>query len=393
LRYLAVDLGATSVRVSAAVFDDDGGCDLEVIHRAAHRPLRDAQGGLRWEWDAILREVETGLLDGAARGPVAGIGVDTWGVDYGLLDTSGRLLSSPWSYRSERTHGWRDVADRIGIDRLYATTGIQLMEINTIFQLAAHDRAELARADRLLMLPELVVHHLTGAALGEVSSAGTTGLLDARGRDWSPGLLEAIGVERDLLPDLAPVGTVAGEWHGMPVRLVAGHDTASAVAGLPQATAQRSAFICTGSWVLVGAQLDQPNLSPAAQGLNFSNEPDPTGGVRLLKNVPGFVGLEELRESLSMGSVADLVAHPDHQGAVDAVVDELVARIVAVLGELAPLIGGPVQELRLVGGGVHIRPFVERLRDASGVPVVVGSSEATSVGNARIQYLCHNASD
>jgi rhamnulokinase len=160
---------------------------------------------MRWRWRELVENVRIGLDRARALGPLASIGIDGWAVDYGLVDEHGLLLSDPHSYRSPRTEGWRSVAHSLGERELYRRTGIQLMPINTIFQPAAHDREELARAERLVMLPELVAHELTGAAVGERTNAGTTGLLDVATGDWSSDFTVAIG-RSSILPPLEPVG-------------------------------------------------------------------------------------------------------------------------------------------------------------------------------------------
>jgi rhamnulokinase len=190
----AVDFGATSIRVCRVELGD-GPPRLEVVHRVAHAARRGSDGHLRWDWLHLVAEMERGLARAIEIGPIASIGVDTWGVDYGLLDGRGELLEPPFSYRDERTRTYERVVDRVGARRLYEISGLQNLAFNTIFQLAAHDREQLARARRLLMLPELLVHHLTGVITGELSSAGTTGLVDLRTRDWSRELCDAIDLD------------------------------------------------------------------------------------------------------------------------------------------------------------------------------------------------------
>ncbi|HET9555551.1 MAG TPA: FGGY family carbohydrate kinase, partial [Actinomycetota bacterium] len=253
MRVLAVDLGATSVRVVAV----DLGApepDAQVLHRWRHQPVRHQDGSLRWDWHGILREVERGLELGVAAGPVASIGVDGWGVDYGLLDGRGALLSPPYCYRDDRTEGWRTTAERIGAEHLYAVTGIQLLPLNTIFQLAAHDRSELSRAARLLLLPDLLVRMLTGFEGAERSNASTTALLDARTGAWSAELLEAVGLDPGLLPPIVPAGLAVGSWRGVAVHTVGSHDTASAFVAVPGVPGSGSVVVSSGTWVLVGAE-------------------------------------------------------------------------------------------------------------------------------------------
>jgi rhamnulokinase len=394
----AVDLGATSARVAVVDLSTQ---HVDVVHRVAHEPVDG-----RWDWARLLAEVQRGL---ELAGPVASIGVDTWGVDYGLLDAHGELLSPPHAYRSDRTRGWRTVVDRIGEDVLYRTTGIQLMAINTIFQLAVHDRDELARARRLLMLPELVVHALTGEVHGERTSAGTTALVDLTTGDWSDALLDAIDVDRPLLPMIEPAGTPAGTWRGIPVHLVGGHDTASAVAAMPVPGA---AFVSSGTWMLVGKEEAEPRLDD----VTFSNEPGVAGGVRRLKNVMGLWMLERCRarwgdppldallraaaDRPPGGPVIDarderFLAPGDMDAEVRAaaglpstagrdvvtrcILDSLAESTAAVLHEL------DAREVCVIGGGAQNDVLNRLIGDASGLPVHVGPVEATALGNALVQ--------
>jgi rhamnulokinase len=419
LRVLAVDLGASSGRV-AAVDIDARPLEPEIIARFEHAPVRHADGSLRWDWDAIVGQVTAGLERGLAAGPVASIGIDTWGVDYGLLGADGRLLSAPYCYRDARTDGWRDVVARIGEERLYRATGVQLMQINTIFQLAAHDRGELARASRLLMLPELLVHALTGFEAGEVTSAGTTGLVDLATGDWSRELLDAIGVDAAIMPPIRHAGAEAGCWRGVPVRLVGGHDTASAFAGA--AAPRGAAVISSGTWMLVGVERGTADVSEAARRANFSNEPGALGGYRFLKNVMGLWMLEQCRARWGgaplhalLDEVAALPAGGPTVDATDArflapadmeaevrvaaglpssasraavarcVLDSLATAAARVIGEIEALTGARVPEIIVVGGGARNTLLSRLIEEACGRPVRVGAVEATVLGNAMAQ--------
>jgi len=425
-RVLAVDCGATSVRVCSV--DLDSRREPEVLHRWPHAPVQLADGSPRWDWPGLLAAVEHGLALGLAAGPVASIGIDTWGVDYGLLDDTGALLSWPHCYRSERTSGWRSVVDRIGAEHLYRTTGIQLQPFNTLFQLAAHDRSELQRASRLLMLPELIAHHLTGAVTGEVTSAGTTGLVDIADGTWSAELLDAIDVDSTLLPPIEAPGRQLGQWHGIPVTLVGGHDTASAVAAVPVRPGDGTAYVATGSWFLVGVLSAQPVLSTAAAEANFTNEPAVggpvvSGGVRLLKNVTGLHLLERLRSEWGDPPLDRLLADaaassgdvplvdPDDQlfasPGLDAtlrditrlgsaasrglivrcVLASLAAATARVLDEVADVTGVRPRRLVALGGGVRNQLLLDLLEAHCRIPVVRGPAEATALGNALVQGI------
>jgi rhamnulokinase len=422
MRVLAVDLGATSVRVVAV---DLGAPEpaAQVLHRWRHQPVRHHDGSLRWDWRGIVREVERGLELGLAAGPVASIGVDGWGVDYGLLDRRGALLSPPYCYRDERTEGWRTTAERIGADHLYAVTGIQLLHLNTIFQLAAHDRSELRHAARLLLLPDLVVRMLTGFEGAERSNASTTALLDAETGAWSAELLEAVGLDPALLPPIVSAGLAVGSWRGVDVHTVGSHDTASAFVGVPGVPGPGSVVVSSGTWVLVGAERPAADTSEKARDANFSNEAGALGGVRFLKNVTGFWLLEQCRAAWGNPTIEELVAAAAGAPAT-RVVDPADARFLApadmeaeiraaaglgtsasraevvrcilesiasatarVADELVAVTGTPVDELLVVGGAARIRVMNELYGRHAGVPVTVGSPEATALGNAVVQGL------
>lgn len=422
LRVLAVDLGASSVRV-AAVDLDRSPAAVEIVHRHEHDAVRNADGSLRWDWPRIEREVTRGLELGLARGPVASIGVDAWGVDYGLLDADGRLLSPPYCYRDTRTTGWRAVAQSLGEQRLYELTGIQLMGINTIFQLAAHDRRELEGARRMLTIPELLVHTLTGSEHAEHTSAGTTALLDARSGTWSAELLDDVGLDPELLPPVEIAPSPAGSWRGIPVHLVAGHDTASAVAALPAHAGRNAVFVSSGTWMLVGAERPALDTSESARLGNFSNEPGAGGRVCFLKNVMGLWLLERLlsewgeRREHVLAAAAALPAGGAVIDATDArflapagmeeevraaallpaaagrdrvarcVLDSLAASAALVVHEVNAFLPRPAPAVHVLGGGTRNTLLNRLLEEATGIPVAVGPAEATALGNALLQGI------
>lgn len=410
MRVAAVDLGATSARVAVVDFAADDPTP-EIVHRHPHGPVRWKDGSLRWDWSRLMAEVEHGLELALDRGPLASIGVDTWGVDYGLLGDDGALLSPPYSYRDARTAGWEATADRLGRERLYSISGIQLMPLNTLFQLAAHDRAELEHASTLLMLPELAVHHLTGAITGERTSAGTTALVDLATGSWSTELLDDLDLDVTLFPPVSPAGTKAGTWSGVPVHLVGGHDTASAFAARPRSS---GAVVSAGTWFLVGIERDAPDVSERARAANFSNEPAVSGGVRFLKNVTGLWLLERCREAWgnvpepagtagpafdpddpeiasaddmesAIKRVAGLPATARPDVVVRCIFDSIAYAVARVINELGYFAGEPIKAIDVVGGGGQIKSLMDILRDVTGLPVNVGPAEATALGNALVQ--------
>jgi rhamnulokinase len=420
-RVLAIDLGASSGRI-ASIDLAEPGPRVEIVHRWANAPVPEAGGSLRWDWPAMVGEVERGLDQALAHGPAASIGVDGWGVDYGLVDEGGDLVAAPYSYRDHRTDGWREVADAIGQVRLYGISGIQLMGINTIFQLAHHDRGELDRAHRALLLPDLMVHHLTGFVGAERSNASTTGLLDARSGEWSSQLLDAISLPAGLLPDPVTAGVCVGEWKGVPVHLVGSHDTASAFLGMPGGGEPDTVFVSTGTWVIVGVERPAADMSDRARESNFSNEAGAFGGIRFLKNVIGFWLLERCRPGWGDPPIEQLfeeaaaveeetpvfdarderfVSPEDMEGeireaaglgaaasrgqVVRSIVESIAVGVARVVDELAA-IGVPApSRLAVTGGGARVGMFQGMLERHTGLPVAIGSAEATALGNAVAQ--------
>lgn len=331
---VAIDLGASSGRVLRGVFDGER-LAIEECSRFPNGPVAvpgprrsDASqsGGeaqVAYEWDilALWRGILEGLREASLRGAVDAIGIDTWAVDYGLLDEDGRLIGSPASYRSARCGlGASKVLERWDSAWLYQRNGLQFQPFNTLFQRVA-DRGE-RRADcarTALLIPDLLAYWLTGEARSELTNASTTGLINAARRDWDPEILKRLrddfGVER-LFPPIIEPGEILGEARveGLELRTSAGeptpvvavgsHDTASAVAGVPAQTGS-FAYISSGTWSLVGTELSAPVLSEEARAANFTNELGVDGTVRFLANIMGmWVQQECLREWASLGDVA-----------------------------------------------------------------------------------------
>lgn len=416
----AVDFGASSIRVSVI---DLGRRPLEpvVVHRHRHGPIAHPDGSLRWDWDTLVAEARRGLALAREHGPLASIGIDTWGLDYGLLDDAGRLVAPPHSYRDVRLTRWGSVADRIGRRRLYDITGIQLMAGNTIFQLAAHDRRELSRTRHVLMLPELLLHELCGVVLAERTSAGTTSLVDLRTGNWSDELVEAIDADRRWFPDIHTAGEAVRTFDGTPVHLVGGHDTASAVLAMGTVPRPGSVFLSAGTLFLVGRERPTASTDDACFERNLSNEPGVYGGVRLLGNLPGMWLLEECRRQWGAASVAELLALPvdeadprvvnvddpslvapddmpaairrlarlpedsSRASVVDCIVESLATAVAASIDRLRSI--DDVDELVVFGGGSQALRLMERIGARAGLPLRSGPIEATTLGNALAQGL------
>ncbi|HEX2247268.1 MAG TPA: rhamnulokinase family protein, partial [Arthrobacter sp.] len=320
--FAAIDIGASSGRVILGRLGEHGP-ELETVHRFPNGAKRIG-GALRWDIHEIFRQVLTGLRLAAERTEVSGerivsIGIDTWAVDYGLVDANGTLQSIPYSYRDDRTQATADVVHRkIDPARLYATTGLQFLPFNTIYQLAAaRDLSGL----QALLIPDLLAFWLTGERRTEETNASTTGLFDAASGEWATEFFGPLGLPRDLFPPLIKPGEQSGTLlpdiarrtglaPDTAVVAVGSHDTASAVAAVPAAGTE-FAYVSSGTWSLVGVELQHPVLTDASRMANFTNERGVDGTIRYLRNVGGLWLLQEcLRTWNAEGrqtSLADLL--------------------------------------------------------------------------------------
>ena len=436
----AVDIGASSGRVVAGVLDDDG-LHLDVVHRFANGAV-EVDGHLRWDLTGLFAEVLVGLTALAARHPrVRSVGIDTWAVDYGLLGADGRLLAEPVAYRDGRTDAVVDLVHRrVDPARLYAVTGLQFLPFNTLYQLSAERQGPLwPRVAQALLLPDLLACWLTGEHRTEATNASTTGLLDATSRTWSTELLEALGLPLDLFPPLIQPGetlgpllpAVAGRTGLDPsttVVAVGSHDTASAVVGVP-AEGRAFAYVSSGTWSLVGLELDAPVLTPQSRAANFTNEGGVDGRTRYLRNEGGLWLLQEsLRHWATEGAVPDqdallaaaaalppggpvfdvdapdLIAPGDMPrriatavaaaggtlaespaAVVRSVLDSLAVAYARTTAEAEALAGQRVDVVHVVGGGSRNALLCQLTADLSGRTVLSGPVEATALGNLAVQ--------
>ncbi|KAA5835206.1 rhamnulokinase [Saccharopolyspora hirsuta] len=425
--FAAVDLGASSGRVMVGRLVD-GGVELTEAHRFPNRPVR-LDGRLHWDISALHR----GVLDGLrAAGPVSSVGIDSWAVDYGLLDADGALVAPPVHYRDARAEAAiEQVLAEIPLPELYAATGIQFLPFNTLFQLAAAPPPP--TAERALLIPDLISHWLTGTSGTEVTNASTTALLDPRTRQWSPEVASRAGVDVGLFPPLRRPGDPAGVLRpeiglgAVPVRAVGSHDTASAVVGVP-AEGGNFAYISSGTWSLVGVELDAPVLSEAARLANFTNEAGVDGTTRFLRNVTGLWILQECqrvwRRTDTTGLIAEAAALP-RAAVVDVddarflppgdmpsriadacretgqpvpgtpgeitrcVLDSLAEAYRKAIADAVRLTGRPVDVVHVVGGGARNELLCQLTADACQRPVVAGPVEATALGNVLVQARAH----
>ncbi|GIV75916.1 MAG: carbohydrate kinase [Litorilinea sp.] len=444
-KFLAVDLGASNGRVLLAEWDGRR-FHLQELHRFANGPVQ-VRGRQYWNALGLWQEIQQGLARYAARfhEAPAGVGIDTWGVDFALLDAHGHLLGNPVHYRDARTNGIPEVAfATVPSDEIFQQTGIQFMQINTLFQLFSmrhHGDPLLDQAETLLMMPDLFHYWLTGERVAEYTIASTSQLLHAVERRWATGLAARLRLPTRILPPIVEPGTVLGSvvpdvlaetglQGPVPVIAPGSHDTASAVAAIPGLD-ERSVYISSGTWSLMGVEIPEPIITPTARALNFTNEGGVAGTIRLLKNIAGLWLLQECRrqwqregreysweELLALAeqappfrSLVDPDApdflNPDNMveairrycrrsgqpvpedvgSVVRCCLESLALRYRWVLDALEQLTGRRLEVVRIVGGGSQNRLLSQFAADACQRPVVTGPVEATALGNVMVQAI------
>ncbi|MBR5699468.1 MAG: rhamnulokinase [Bacteroidales bacterium] len=447
--FIAIDLGATSGRVMLASLGEEG-IDLRTLLRFP-TPLVEDKGAFYWDIDQIFSSILEGLsLAGKEGVKVTSIGIDTWGVDFGCIGADGALTGRPRSYRDPYTRGIPEqVFAKIPREALYARTGIQIMDFNTIFQLYARTRsaeADLSAAEHILFMPDLVSYLLTGHAVCEYTDASTSGMMDQARGQFDKALLEELGIRSDILLPIVPSGTMVGplkpelaEQTGLgpvPVIAVAGHDTASAVAAVP-AEDEHFAYLSSGTWSLMGIEVPAPIMNEDSARENFTNEGGIEGTTRFLKNITGMWLLEQCRavwkkegKDYSYAELQEMaLREKDFPGRINpddprfAAPGDMVAEITAalsaspvtppvipsecerispaqivsciyhsladryaeVLGILCRFAPFPIERLHIIGGGSANGLLNQWTADACGIPVVAGPTEATAIGNVMLQ--------
>ena len=441
--FLAVDLGAESGRAILGRLRA-GVLDVADVYRFPNEPHR-LDGSLRWNVAQLWTDVRR-ALESVGRQRLDAIGVDAWGVDYALLGDEGHILEDPYHYRDVRTAGaMEQLFARVGRERIYETTGIQCLPINTLYQLHAACLATpqiVSRARTLLTIPDLFNYWLTGRQCTEYTIATTTQCVDARARTWATELMADAGLPTRLFAPIVEAGTVIGSVmgsgiggsKGAPVIATACHDTASAVAAVR--ASGNTAFLSSGTWSLLGTELSAPILSAEARDRNFTNEGGVCGTIRLLKNICGLWLLQSCRRSwMAAGTASSYEAlleaaaddthafrslvDPDHEqfvnpddmpASIDAycrrtgqpapsgqagytrvILESLACKYRMVLESLESVSGRRFDEIRIVGGGSRNRLLNEFTADATGRRVVAGPAEATALGNIAMQMLATGA--
>ena len=435
-QYLAFDLGAESGRAIAGKLSS-GHLAVDELHRFPNTPVRDGDS-LCWDMDRLWQEIRRGL-DVAIRErrlALDGIGVDTWGVDYGLLGADGQLVEKPRHYRDSRTNGMMEkVFECVPREEVFEYTGIQFMQINTLYQLYSMKlagSAALGAAIQLLNIPDLFNYWLTGVAKSEATIASTTQFFNPTAMDWATELLNRLGLPTGILCSLIPPGTPLGnmlEPPHTPVYTTAGHDTAAAVAAVPAEGGDNWCYISSGTWSLMGLEMDRPVIDQQSLALNFTNEVGAGGKIRLLKNIAGLWLLQECRRAWSLegaeytyeqltrmaGEARPFAAaiDPDaflepgemprkiaghcrekaqqppaaHAEYARTILESLALRYRHVLESLETLGGRPIEVIHIVGGGSRNALLNQFVADCTGRPVVAGPGEATAIGNILVQAM------
>ena len=448
MTYLAIDFGGGSGRVIAGTITDEKGekkLTMQLVHRFQNRQVR-LGNHVYWDFPALFEDMKTGLKKAAQLGlKVSGIAIDTWGVDFGFIDRDGNLVGNPVCYRDARTNG---MAERFfaDVDRTahYAVNGTQVMEINTLFQLLSlklADSPQLQIADKMLFTPDLFSYFLTGEANTEYTIASTSEMLDARTRDWDWQLIDSLGLPRHLFCPIVMPGTVRGrlrkdiaEETGLgevDVIAVGSHDTASAVAAVPATDDEQPvAFISSGTWSLLGVEINEPILTEEARRAEFTNEGGIGGKITFLQNITGLWFIQRLMAEwkeegdeqqydillpAAEKAVIDTVIPVDdaafqnppsmQQAIIDycnahnltaptskaettrVVLQSLAAKYAEATSALNAMLPSPIKKLHIIGGGSQNKLLNRLTEEALGVPVEAGPVEATGIGNILTQAL------
>lgn len=438
--YLALDLGAESGRALLASFDGER-MSLEEIHRFPNVPVR-AAGTLHWDALRLLDEIKRSLAKAVRRSKdLRSFGLDTWGVDFALLDRDGALVSNPVHHRDARTEGaWKKAEERVSREEMYRATGTQFLPFNTVYQLLSMEESPLLEAaETLVMIPDLFAYWLTGERACEYTAATTTGLYGLEEGDWAEGMIQTLGIPARLFPEIvAPgeslspllpeVADEIGGVSGLRFATVASHDTASAVVAVP-AEGEDFAYISSGTWSLVGLETPVPVSTDEARLSNFTNEGGFAGKNRLLKNVMGLWILQECRRQWAsegreytyehLAKMADAAApaesfiDPDHHsflppggmtdriedylastgqapvrepgGVVRCVLESLALKYRLVLDDAERVSGKKAGVVHVVGGGSKNELLCRLTAGATGRTVLAGPHEATALGNVLVQ--------
>jgi len=440
--YIAIDLGAESGRVMLATLKNEK-IELQEMHRFANGPIKE-NGSLRWDFQRLINEIYAGMEKTlAVEKNIQSIGVDTWGVDYGLADEQGQLLENPYHYRDSRNDGMIEWAcQKLSREQIYQHTGIQFLPFNTLYQLIACKRQRpelLARAKTLLFMPNLFMNYLCGDISAEYTIASTSQMMDMKTGQWSDVLLDGFGLPKDILPSIAQPGSqagvlkkeLAGKWNCglIPIVSVGTHDTASAVAAVPASEQTKWAYLSSGTWSLMGIETSEPVINDVTSQLSFTNEGGVENTIRLLKNIMGLWLVQESRRywaeqghELDYAQITEMASQsrqfqaridPDYgaflspgqmpekindflrstgQTEIDdkgqlirVILESLAVRYRQIINTLEELSGDTIEVLHIVGGGCQNELLNQFTANATEKRVIAGPIEGTVLGNVLVQ--------
>jgi sugar (pentulose or hexulose) kinase len=442
-KYIAVDLGAESGRVMLGSVSTRK-LVLEEIHRFSNGPIEE-NGSLRWDFNKLLSEIKSGIAKAAkaAGAQVWGIGVDSWGVDFGLLDVDGKLIENPYHYRDSQTNGMMEKAFGMMSKRdIYENTGIQFMQLNSLYQLLAmrlNNSIALATATKLIFIADLVSYYLCGKIFAEYTLASTSQFMDMSTGKWSKEVLEKLSLPIGIMPKIVPPGTVVGQLSSrigielgcgpVPVIAIGSHDTASAVVAVPAAGDKIWAYLSSGTWSLMGVEVPGAIVNDKTFGYEFTNEGGIDNTIRLLKNIMGLWLMQECRRQwqregtdLTYPDLAAMAneAQPftryidvDYSGflapgdmpkrindyltetgqdpindkgqMIRTILESLVMKYRSVMEAIEDASGNTIEILHIVGGGIQNELLCQFTANALGRKVITGPIEATASGNVLMQ--------
>lgn len=441
MNYLAIDIGASSGRLIHANLNELGRFDLQEVHRFKNG-FEKIDGVAKWPLTHLVTEILKGLEKAKQQGIAeCYVGIDTWGVDYGLLDVDGHLIDAPTSYRDERTkEAIPQFEQNMPLDELYQKTGIQMQPFNTVFQLLVEEKETLINAHRLLLMPDLLGYLFTGEAVTEKTNASTMQLLNLETRKWDSDILAVLGIDASLFPRITELGQILGELqtaqfptYDLPKATfitIASHDTASAVVGTP-ATGKDWAYISSGTWSLMGVEIPEGISTKEAFEANFTNEWGVQGTIRFLKNIMGMWLIQEVARlqdgAYSFAELAELAEQeapfqqlinvndprflnpqnmiqelqdycketnqsiPQPPGQLARCIYDNLALCYAVeLENLARITGIEFHHLHIVGGGSNNTFLNQLTADICNIEVEAGPDEATAIGNLMVQMIATN---
>lgn len=444
IKMLAIDLGASNGRAILGILEDKK-LTLQEVHRFSNDPVM-VNGNLYWDILRLFHEIKQGVLNCVRLGhrDIHSIAVDTWGVDFGLLDGKGNLLGNPYHYRDKRTGGMMEkLQELISKEELYNTTGIEFMWFNTILQLYSMKRENstlLNEAKTLLLTPDLLNYFLSGVKTSEYSIASTTQLLDAYAKCWSDKIIDKLDIPRGIFTDIIPSGTIIGELtdelskelgiQNLKVIAVAGHDTQSAIAAVPTED-EDFAYISCGTWSLMGFESNQPIINEKSMNLSVTNEGGVGGKITVLKNIMGLWLIQECKrhwdnkgQGCTFAELDEKVIHakpfisfvdpddisfiapgnmperireycrktgqpvPETKGeVVRCITQSLALKYRMTLEKLEDLLGRKLPVIHMVGGGIKDKLLCRFTAEATGRSVIAGPIEASSIGNILVQAM------